>query len=181
MEEQWKDIPGYEGMYQVSNFGRVRSLDRVVEKQGRLHHIKGRILRQGKTHCGYYIIGFSKEDKRTYSSVHRLVAELFIPNPNNYPCVNHMDEDKTNNRAENLEWCTHLYNNTYLSRIERVLSKRMKPVTQMSLDGQIIKKFSSAKQASKEIGVNYSVILEVCKNKYGRRTAGGFKWEYAKD
>lgn len=178
MSEIWKDIPGYEGYYQISNMGNVKSLDRAIEKGGRLHYIKGHPLRQSKTCHGYYIIGFSKDDKRTYNSVHRLVAELFIPNPNGYPCVNHKDEDKTNNRVENLEWCTYLYNNTYSSRIERVMSKRRKPVVQLSLDGRVVNRFPSAKQASIETGINYSVIAEVCKNKYGRKTAGGFKWHY---
>ena len=178
MNEIWKDIPEYEGYYQISNTGSIRSLDRVVEKGGRLHHIKGHQLRQSKTHCGYYIIGLSKEDKRTYHSVHRLVADLFIPNPNNYPCVNHKDENKANNTVENLEWCTYLYNNTYSSRMERVMSKRRKSVIQLSLDGQVVNRFPSAKQASIETGINYSVITEVCKNHYGRKTAGGFKWEY---
>lgn len=178
MSEIWKDVPGYEGYYQISNMGNVKSLDRVVEKSGRLHHIKGHILRQSKTRCGYYIIGFSKEDKRTYHLVHRLVADVFIPNPDNLPCVNHKDEVKVNNHADNLEWCTHLYNNIFGDRQERVHSKIRKPVIQRSLSGEEIKRFPSMKQASIETGINYSVIAEVCKNKYGRKTAGGFKWHY---
>jgi hypothetical protein len=178
MSEIWKDVPGFEGLYQVSNKGNIRSLDRIIEKGGRLHRIKGIPLRQNKTRAGYFIIGFSKEDKRTYHLVHRLVADLYIPNPNNYPCVNHKDENKANNEVENLEWCTHLYNNTYSSRIERVMSKRRRPVVQLSLDGRIVNRFSSAKQASIETGINNSVIAEVCKNNYGRKTAGGFKWKY---
>lgn len=114
MEEIWKDISGYEGYYQISNLGRVRSLDRYVATVGnpsgkRLIH--GKILSQSKrvmsnVEDGYYSVTLCKRGVDTLFNVHRLVAETFIPNPNNLPCVNHKDENKHNNMADNLEWCT---------------------------------------------------------------------------
>jgi hypothetical protein len=180
MSEIWKDIPGYEGYYQISNMGNVRSLDRAIEKGGRLHHIKGHPLRQSKNRHGYYIVGFSKDDKRTYNSVHRLVAELFIPNPNGYPCVNHKDEDKTNNCVSNLEWCNHLYNINYGTAKERIsksnlaLQKGTK-VAQYKGD-KMIAIFANSIEASRETGVDSSAIRKVCLGRKKYNTAGGYIW-----
>jgi len=127
MEEIWKDISGYEGLYQVSNLGRVRSLDRLS------HYIrngnpeaklfKGRIMKQSHTTDGYLMIYLRKGGKDKYYSVHRLVAQAFIPNPENLPFVNHKDEVKDNNCVDNLEWCTHIYNCNYGTAIERMRQK----------------------------------------------------------
>ena len=102
MEEIWKDIQGYEGLYQVSNYGRVKSL-----------HKGERILTLGRTTRGYSGITLYKHGKLQPFSVHRLVAMAFIPNPHNLPMVNHKDECRTNNNVENLEWCDSLYNSRY--------------------------------------------------------------------
>lgn len=177
--EEWRDIKGYEGYYQVSNMGRVKSLTRWrIDRNNIRHKMQGRIMRLNKTNCGYYIIGLCVGDMRKYYLIHRLIAQCFIPNPNNYPCVNHKDEDKTNNCASNLEWCTHLYNNTFGSRMERVQSKRRKRVAQLSEDNQIIRVFKSAREAAKEVKANYSNILEICKNTRRRKRTGGFKWSF---
>ena len=108
-KEIWKDIKGFEGHYQVSNFGRVKSI-----KFG-----KERILRPGKNKKGYLRVGISKNGESKTYSVHRLVAQAFIPNLNNLPQINHKNEDKTDNRVENLEFCDAKYNNTYGTRIQR--------------------------------------------------------------
>lgn len=121
MEEIWKDIKGYEGYYQVSNLGRIRSLDRYIATVGNpsgQRLIRGKILRPSKRVMsngkdGYYSVTLYKRGVDTLFNVHRLVAETFIPNPNNLPCVNHKDENKHNNMADNLEWCTIGYNNKY--------------------------------------------------------------------
>ena len=111
-EEVWKDIPEYEGIYQVSSYGNVRSLDRPVKhfsyKSGKISTMirRGVVMRPGSSPNGYKIVRFSKEGKPAYFAVHRLVALLFIANPHNKPTVNHIDGNKVNNKVTNLEWVT---------------------------------------------------------------------------
>lgn len=126
MEEIWKDIPGYEGLYQVSNLGRVKSFDRYVEyDNGRgIHYHKGRFIKPSISPGGYRIIGLYKEKVRRSAKVSRLVAEAFIPNPDNLPIVNHKDENKTNDTVENLEWCDIKYNTNYGTGIERMVNTK---------------------------------------------------------
>lgn len=112
MNEIWKDVKGFEGLYQVSNLGRVRSLDRRKNN----HFFRGRILRQPKDKDGYCLVTLNDGKRSKMGRVHRLVALAFIPNPENLPEVNHIDENKENNRIDNLEWCTTKYNLTYGSR-----------------------------------------------------------------
>ena len=111
-KEVWKDIPGYETLYQVSNFGQVKSLN--YRRSG-----KERILKQGLEYQGYYRVCLRKNNKNNWFLVHRLVATAFIPNHDNLPCVNHKDENKDNNHVDNLEWCTYQYNNNYGTLKER--------------------------------------------------------------
>lgn len=110
MEEIWKDIKGYEGLYQVSNYGRVKSFK----------HNKEKLRKEVKDNMGYLIVNLSKNGNKKIYKIHRLVAEAFLQNPNNYPQVNHKDENKINNRADNLEWCTAKYNSNYGTRNERM-------------------------------------------------------------
>ena len=117
MEEIWKDIKGYEGLYQVSNLGNVKSLSRV-SIQG--HILPTKILKFGYNLQGYKIVGLHRDGSSKTRTVHRLVAEAFIPNSNNYPCINHIDENKQNNRVDNLEWCTYEYNNNYGTSTDRM-------------------------------------------------------------
>ena len=112
MIEEWRPIEGYEGLYEVSNTGRVRSLDMYVKgKSYRLH--KGKVLSPGKNKNGYLKVNLHYNGKRETITVHRLVAQAFIENPDNLPQVNHKDEDKTNNNVDNLEWCDVKYNLSY--------------------------------------------------------------------
>ena len=126
MKEIWKDIKGYEGYYQVSNLGRVRSLKRVVGAGKNANHstqtLNGRILKSAYTKK-YVTTILSKDGKTKCFSVHKLVAEAFIPNPDNLPCVNHKDENKHNNKVDNLEWCTYKYNNEYNGRVDKCKHK----------------------------------------------------------
>lgn len=119
--EEWRDVVGYEGLYQVSNLGRVKSLDRVVNGKSHSQVIKrGKLLKIQYNIDGYCIVCLSKRSVYKHYKVHRLVAQAFIPNLDNLPCVNHKDEDKTNNRVDNLEWCTVLYNNGYGTKPSRI-------------------------------------------------------------
>lgn len=117
MEEIWKDIEGYEGYYQVSNLGRVRSLDHI-DCRGR--HIKGKTTKQLKDKDGYYYVQLNKNGVQTKKKVHRLVAIAFIPNPENKREVSHLDETKTNNQVSNLEWATSKENNNMPIRRQRL-------------------------------------------------------------
>ena len=124
--EVWKDIQGYEGLYQVSNKGRVRSIDRlIIQKSGGNKCRKGQLLKP-TVQNGYYKVALAKYNKKTNFRVHRLVADAFIPNPNNWSFINHIDENKSNNNAENLEWCTRQYNNNYGHRNEKISIARQR-------------------------------------------------------
>lgn len=114
MEELWKPIPGFDGMYEVSNMGRVKSCKRTRKsKAGSLSNVQERILKQRSDKNGYKEIALSKDGKLHFFRCHRLVAMAFIPNPNHFPVINHKDEDVTNNMVSNLEWCSVSYNTRY--------------------------------------------------------------------
>ena len=174
MEEIYRDIKDYKGLYQVSNFGRIMSLN-----YGRTR--KAKLLKLDTTHKGYLKVGLSINGKRKFVFVHRLVAEHFIPNPDNLPEVNHIDENKENNIVENLEWCDRKYNINYGTRNEKSAKtltngKQSKPVLQLSLDGEFIKEWESSREIHRQLGYCNSFIGKCCKGKY--ESAYGFRWEY---
>lgn len=124
MQEIWKDIKGYEGLYQVSNLGRIRSTDKIVKRGKNGDYFrKGIILKPQKSKNGYLVCKLSKNGICPSKNIHRLVAEAFIDNPNNYPCINHKDENKQNNIVDNLEYCSYEYNNNYGTKKERIKEK----------------------------------------------------------
>lgn len=168
MEEIWKDIEGYEGFYQVSNMGQVRSIKQNVGEK----HFWGVILKKSLAGRGYEFVGLS--GKAHY--VHRLVAQAFIPNPNNFPQVNHKDENKINNRADNLEWCTNKYNNNYRNKNYIVGQKYGKRIIQYDLIGNEIKKWDSITKAAKSLGVDKCSIWGALKGR--QQTSCGYKWRY---
>ena len=124
--EEWKSIPGYEGLYEVSSYGRVKSLEiSYIRKNGIMDHKPEMILSPKNNGTGYFTVCLYKNKTHKYYLIHRLVAQAFLPNLDNLPCVNHIDEDKTNNRVDNLEWCTEKYNSNYKDVLKR-RSQRMK-------------------------------------------------------
>ena len=162
MMEIWKDIEGYEGLYQISNKGRVKSL-----KWG-----KERILKPGWNTGGYLKVYLFKNTEAQDRLVHRLVAEAFIPNPYNKPQVNHKDENKKNNCVENLEWITCMDNCNYGTRNERISRK----ILQYSKSGEFIREWVGALEVERVLGINNSDIIQCCKGR--RKSAGSFIWQY---
>ena len=181
MEEKeiWKDIEGFEGLYQVSNMGRVKSLERTVWNKGTGYYmtVSERILKANNVGKGYLQVKLFKDGKRKTCYIHRIVATAFLDNPKNYNEVNHKDEDKTNNCVDNLEWCSHSYNNNYGTKNQRAVKKLSKPVIGVDKVTGLILEFPSAKEAGGVLGIDSSHITQCCKGKY--KSIGGFVWHYA--
>ena len=188
MDEVWKDIEGYEGLYQVSNTGQVKSLN-----------YKGRgvvkLLKQAINHNGYNYVILYKNGKTKHYSVHRLVALAFIPNPDNLPIVNHKDENPSNNNVNNLEWCTIAYNNNYGTRNERagkkirelMIGKKgkdangSKPILMYDKEGNFIRKFDCINDTNEYFGKKsaYKNVSKCLRGKY--KTAYGYVFVYAEE
>lgn len=177
--EVWKSVKGFEGLYAISNYGRVKSLKRICRANTcGLGTIEKKILSPGISSSGYCIVVLSKNGARKSCSIHRLVAEAFIENPENKKEVNHKDECKTNNMFTNLEWCDRAYNVNYGTGVKRSAVKRFKKVAQIDINsGVVIRVFPSAKLAEEMTGVSRKYISMVCLNK--RKMAGGYIWKFA--
>lgn len=170
-KEVWKPIKGYEGKYEVSTFGRVRSVSRkITYKDGRVRIYKGKILKPETCKNGYLYVNLGRKGRA--KTVHRLVAETFLPNPNSFPCVNHKDENKANPKLENLEFCSYKYNNNWGTKNAR----RARPIIQLDENHQKIKIWESAAAVEKELGISHAHIGSCCNG--NRKTAGGFRWKY---
>lgn len=165
--EEWRDIKDYEGLYQVSNLGRVKSLifwSNVHKKFFK----REKIMKFGRNKQGYLTVVLCKDKIQTGKNVHRLVAEAFIPNPRKLQEINHKDENPSNNCVDNLEWCTHKYNINY--------GIRGKKVIQYDLKGNKIKEWNSAVEASKKTKICAGSICKCRSGSY--KTAGGYIWKY---
>lgn len=184
MSEIWKDIVGFEGLYQVSREGKIRSLDRRVQCVDSVRCYKGRLMKQHKKKNGYLQVCLRRQKIGKQYLVHRLVATAFLPNPDGLPVVNHKDENKENNSVENLEWCTQSYNNAYgdghkmrcTNARDGAIAKTAKPVLQYSLDGVFIAEYFSAMEAGRKTGFRQGGISSCCNG--SQKTAYGFKWRY---
>ena len=169
--EIWKDIKGYEGQYQVSNFGNVRNLH--------FNHSKNKIglLKLQNNGKGYLFVCLYKGKKMEQKQVHRLVAEAFIPNPDNLPCVNHKSECPMLNFVCCLEWCTRAYNNAYGTARQRMINTKSIPIDQFDKGGNFIKRWKSMTEAGRQLGIYPQNICAVLKGK--KQTSHGFIWKYA--
>ena len=185
--EIWKtavyDGEIYEGLYKVSNLGRILSLN--YKRTG-----KAKLRNPVEMLNGYLQVGFSKNKKTKTCYVHRLIAETFLPNPENLPEVNHKDEDKTNNfvflnedgsvdkEKSNLEWCDRKYNNNYGTRTERFIKTMSKKVLQFSKTGEFIREWESTRECGRN-GFDQGAVARCCRGE--RKSHKGFLWMFADD
>ena len=165
-EEIWCPIKGYEGLYEVSDQGRVRSI-----KFG-----KERILKPLRNTCGYLQVDLWKNGEHKMYLVHRLVAQTFTPNPDNLTEVNHKDEDKDNNSVQNLEWCDRKYNINYGNRNQMVSIKLSKPVLQYTKSGEFVREWKSTKDVQRNLGYFHNNISNCCNGKC--KSSNGFIWKF---
>ena len=193
--EIWKDIKGYEGLYQVSNLGRVKSFDRWVKgSYNGLQFKKGKILKPSIGHFYFQVSLVNINGEKNSYTIHRLVAESFLPNPENKTEIDHIDTNPLNNNVENLKWCTHKENmNNPITKQKRCgdnhpkpfLGKfgkenpHSKPILQFTLDGKLIRKWECFKDVERELGLHHPNILKVIRG--DRNHTGGCKWGYADD
>lgn len=169
--EEWLDVVGYEGLYQVSNLGRIKSLN--YNRTG-----KEAIISPNNLNTGYLQVILCKNGKTKHHTIHRLVAMAFLPNTDNLPQVNHKDENKENNCVENLEWCGPKYNINYGTARERTVKNMTGPYKSkqvLCVETGVI--YSSSYEASRKIGTNKGNIISCCRGK--RNTAGGYHWKYS--
>ena len=173
--EIWKDIEGYDGKYQVSNLGRVRSMWRNNQYKNKIG--TPTVLKPSIDSHGYVQVHLTKNGVPKTVLLHRLVAEAFIPNPDNLPQVNHKSEVKTENFVENLEWCDGKYNSNYGTRVDRHRAMVSKPVIQTTMDGEFIQRFDSTVDAENKCGYDSAYVSLVCNGK--RKSAYGYKFHFA--
>lgn len=186
--EIWKDIIGYEGLYQISNYGRIKSIERKVKYNNSFRNVKEKIRKSFIGNQGYERIELSRDRKNKKYNVHRLVAETFIPNLFNKETVNHKNGIKTDNKVENLEWATRSENelHAYKTGLAKNTEKQRnavrkyckenytKPIIQLDLEGNFIKKWKSAVEVMQILKINNKSINNCIKGR--SKTAGGYKW-----
>lgn len=174
MEEIWRDIKEYEGLYQISNWGNVKRLSHK-------RYDRNQILKERKIKViypknkWYPYLSLCKEGKYINKYLHRILAETFIPNPNNEPCINHIDGNKQNNSLDNLEWCSFSHNNREAHKLG--LNKgTAKTTLQYDKQGNFIKEWFSTRKAEHDLHIANGKVSDCCIGK--RKTAGGFVWKY---
>lgn len=182
--EIWADIPGYEGYYQISNKGRVKSLPRWIHySDGRVYFYDGVILKNKHDHGGYCAVELTINTNLETRKVHRLVAEAFIPNPDNLPQVNHKDENKDNNSVKNLEWCDQKYNNNYGTRLKRLknhcIENLGKAIIFTKIDTGEKFYFQTIAEGSKSLNLDRRTVNRCLKKEPYHKTIKGYTVEYA--
>lgn len=183
MVEVWKDIPGYEGLYQVSDLGRIKSLERFVNGKSGVRKVSEKIVSVAVKNNGYLQVKLHRKGERKFFGVHRLVAMVFVENFNNLPQVNHIDGNKKNNRADNLEWCTpsenqkHAVINGLHGARKQINKKNSKPVFQYDGDMNLIRRYPSISEAERQTGIPEGNISQSIR--FGWKS-GGYIWKKAK-
>lgn len=189
MNEIWKSIIGYDNLYEISNYGNIRSLDKCfLNKDGNIYRRKGIYLKPVKNKYGYLQVGLCSNNKESSHTIHSLVAKMFIDNPKNKPTVNHKDGYKLNNHYSNLEWATKSEQaihslNLNLRKMPNNWNGKFgsqhgasKKGYQYDINNNFIKQYNSIIEAAKDVNIQPSSITSVCKNR--NKTAGGYKWKY---
>ncbi len=172
MKEIWKDVQNFEGLYQVSNLGRIKSF-RKSTKYGCQNEY---ILKPSIANNGYAQVTLYNNTARHKFLVHRLIASAFIPNPDNLPQINHKDENRLNNCVSNLEWCTAEYNNAYGTARLRAVDTRSKPIEQLSFDGNVLAVYRSARIASQILGIRKGTLVNAIN---AHTQCQGYFWRYS--
>lgn len=172
MSEIWKDVPNYQKLYQVSNYGNIRSLDHYSNNH---HFYKGRVLKPSADGKGYLYVELYKNGHIKAFRVHRIVANVFLPNHDKKLQVNHLDENKKNNKVTNLEWCTAKQNSNYGTRNKRISIAESKKVKQLGKAGNLMKIWPSLSEAERH-GFDHSYLSKCARGKV--KLAYGYKWEY---
>lgn len=183
IKEVWKDIVGYEGCYKVSNYGNVKSVARKRMCNGVIMPIKERNIALVDRGSGYLAACLYKDGKKKLKSVHRIVAEAFIPNPGNRKCIDHIDGSRNNNFYLNLRWCNYKENNNNPITLERNRKasvtrgiKRGKAVFQYNMNGEFLKEWANSNQAGNFLGIAPYGIIKCCKGEY--RQFRGYRWSF---
>lgn len=186
-KERWKPVDGYEGLYEVSSIGRIKSLERTVNNNGGYRIIPECIKKSSIDSHGYEYVWLWNKSGRVHR-VHKLVALAFIPNPQNKPCIDHINGNRRDNRVENLRWCTHKENSNFEiahDRMSRNAPWRGKygsnvpwarAVSQYDQEGNLVEEFGGILEASRKTGIDHRGISDTCRGK--QKTAGGYIWKY---
>ena len=182
MNEIWKDIKQFEGAYQISNYGRLKSLNRLVKVGNGFRLVKEKILKPIVGTCGYYQYPLKHNGVKKTILIHQEVAKAFLENPNNLNEINHKDENRLNNYFENLEWCDREYNNSYRDRKKREIETQRnthpsrKMIEQVDKNGCVVGTFQSEREAERMTNIPHNNISGCIKGK--RKTAGEYIWRY---